>query len=297
MWKHIVLTGVAICSGLLVYAQSRKHFAVENTGEYKKIVINYSATSGTCYLSPSKKSDAFSVYGNKDIDEFNHSFDININGKICTINLKIEDKSSESISQSISNKMFKSGKNFSESIWKIFLNDDKVYDLNLKYGIGDAYIDLSSLAVENLFVNTGSADVSVGYLSGIGNQTRMDTFNVQVDLGSVQMHKLNLANANVIIAEVGFGDAFLDLSDRPKSTSYIDASVGAGNLEVLVPRSGTGIKVMINSTMLCGVKLSKSFHETESDVFVNEYYEEDAENQLIFNIEVSLGNILFKEKK
>jgi hypothetical protein len=48
---------------------------------------------------------------------------------------------------------------------------------------------------------------------------------------------------------------------------------------------------------LCGVKLSKSFHETESDVFVNDFYEEGAEDQLIFNIDVSLGNILFKEKK
>ena len=112
-----MLTGVAICSGLFSYAQSRKHFAVENTGEYKKIVINYSATSGTCYLSPSNKSDAFSVYGNKDIDEYNHSFDKQIKDKICTIDLKIEDKSSESISQSISNKMFKSDKSFSESIF------------------------------------------------------------------------------------------------------------------------------------------------------------------------------------
>ncbi len=39
MWKHIVLTGVAICSGLFAYAQSRKHFAVENTGEYKKLLL------------------------------------------------------------------------------------------------------------------------------------------------------------------------------------------------------------------------------------------------------------------
>ncbi len=297
MWKHIVLTGVAICSGLISYAQSRKHFAVENTGEFKKIEINYTATSGTCYISPSTKSEVFSVYGNKDIDEFNHSFDRNVREGICTIDLKIEDKSTESISQSISNKMFSGGKNFSESIWKVFLTDENIYSLKLNYGIGDAYVDLSGLSVDNLYINTGSADVNIGFLSGIGNQVMMDTFNVKVDLGSVQMRRLNLANAKVIVAEVGFGDAHLDMSDRPKSSSYIDASVGAGNLEVLVPRSGTGIKVMINSTMLCGVKLSKSFHETESDIYVNDYYEEGAEDQLIFNIDVSLGNIIFRERK
>ena len=291
------MTGIAICSGLISYAQHSKYFAIENSGDFKKIVLDYSSTSGVCYVSPSTKPEALSVYGNRDIDDYNHSFDKNLEEKVLSIDLKIEDKTNENYSQSISDRMFKNDKEYNSGVWKIFLSDEKLYDLKMNFGVGDAYIDLSGLNIQNLTVNTGSADVNIGYLSGLSNQHTMDTFNVKVDLGSVQMRRLNLANAKVILAEVGFGDAYLDLSEKPSESSYIEASVGAGNLEVVVPRSGTGIKVIINSSMLCQVKLSKSFKENEPDVFINEFYEEGAENQLVFNVDVSLGTIQFKEKK
>ncbi len=297
MWKRIVMTGVAICSGLISYAQHSKYFAVENTGDFKKIVLDYSSTSGVCYISPSTKPEAFSMYGNRDIDDYNHSFSKTLVNKTLNIDLKIEDKTSDNFSQSISDKMFKREKNDSGGAWKIFLSDEKIYELKMNFGVGDAYIDLSGLQIEKLNVNTGSADINIGYLSGIRNQHRMDTFNVKVDLGSVQMRRLSLANAKVIIAEIGFGDAYLDLSEKPKESSYIDASVGVGNLVVVVPRTGTGIKIMVNSSMLCQVKLSKSFRENSPDVFINEFYEEGGENQLVFNVDVSLGTIQFKEKK
>lgn len=297
MWRHIVLTGVAILSGVGLFAQNKKHFSVDNTSEFKKLVVNFTSSSGTCYLSPSKKGDAFSVYGNKDIDEYNHYFNKEIYNKVCTIDLKIEDKSTESFSQSISYQMFKKEKDFNESLWKVYLSEDKPFDLNLNYGIGEAFIDLSGLAIESLNINTGSANVHIGYLSGIGNQVKMDTFNVKVDLGSLQMRKMNLSNSKVIIAQVGFGNAYLDLSEKPSTSSYIEASVGAGNLEISVPRTGTGIKIIVHSSLLCQVKLSKSFREIDPDVFINEFYEEDADNQLVFDVDVSMGNITFKEKK
>ena len=297
MWRHIVLTGVAIFSIGMLFAQSKKHFTVNNTGRCKKVVLNYSSSSGTCYLGPTQKPDLFSVYGNKDIDEYNHYFDQKIRDNVCTIDLKIEDKSTESFSQSISYKMFRKSKDFNESLWKVYLSEDKSYRLNLNYGIGEAYIDLSGLSIKHLRINTGSADVHVGYLSGIGNPIIMDTLKITVDLGSLQIRKGTLSNAKVIIAEVGFGNAYLDLSGKPDISSYINASVGAGNLEVVVPRTGTGVKVIIHQSLLCQVKLSKSFTETDTDIFVNEYYEEGAAGQLVFDVDVSLGNIIFKDKK
>ena len=127
----------------------------------------------------------------------------------------------------------------------------------------------------------------------------MDTFNVKVDLGSLQLRKANLSNAKVIIADVGFGNAYLDMSDPVTNGSYIEASVGAGNLEVLVPKDkgGTGVKVIIHDSMLCQVKLSNSFFQVEPNVYVNSSYEDGAAKQLVFDIDVSLGNVLVKEKK
>lgn len=296
MWRHIVLTGVAcVCVGTL-FAQ-RKHFSVDNTRDFKKVELNFSTSSGRCYLSPTQEVDAFSVYSNRDIDEFNHSFDKSVVDKVCHIDVKIEDKTNENFSQSISYKVFNNPKNIDESVWKIYLNEDKPYLLNLNYGIGEAYVDLSGLSVEKLNINTGSANVNVGYLSEIGNHIEMDTFNVKVDLGSLQMRKTNLANAKVIIADVGFGNAMLDLSDPPSLNSYIEASVGAGNLDVVVPNTDTGVKILIHDSMLCQVKLSKSFVKIEPNVYVNAFYEEGGSRQLLFDIDVSLGNVTVKEKK
>lgn len=297
MWRHIVLTGAALLCGVVVYGQTRKHFAVDNTRDFKKIVLNYSITSGTCYLSPDQKTDAFSVYSNRDIDDYNHSFDKYVSEKICYIDVKVEDKDNESFSQSISTKVFNSPKSYDEGIWKMYLNEDKPYELNLNYGIGEAFVDLSGLSVEKLNIKTGSANVNVGYLSEIENQVEMDSFNVKVDLGSLNMRKTNLANAKVIIADVGFGNVVMDMSDPPSTSSYIEASVGAGNLQVFIPKSNTGIKVKIHDSMLCQTRLSKSFMEIEPDVYVNEAYEEGGSRQLVFDIDVSLGNVVIKEKK
>ena len=64
----------------------------------------------------------------------------------------------------------------------MYLTDSKPYFLELHYGIGNANIDLSGLAIKTLKVNTGSADVNVGYYSSLENQIDMDTFFVKVDL-------------------------------------------------------------------------------------------------------------------
>ena len=169
------MTGVAICTGFVLHAQHSKYFSIENSRDFKKVTLDYNSTSGVCYLSPSPKSEALSVYGNRDIDNYNHTFDKDLEQKNLNVKLSIEDKTTENFNQSISNRVFKSEKDQGNDTWKIFLSEDKVYDLNLNFGIGDAYIDLSGLNVDNLSVNTGSADVSIGYLSGISNQAVMDT--------------------------------------------------------------------------------------------------------------------------
>ena len=297
MWRHIVLSGLALLGGVVVYGQNQRHFALNNSSEFKKLVLNYTSTSGTTYISPSNKDEVLSVYGNHDIDNFNHSFEQETTSKVCNIDLKIEDKSQENFSQSISYKMFNEREDGDETIWKVYLSEYKPFNLNFNFGFGSSYIDLSGLSIEKMKVSTGSADIRVGYLADIPNQVEMDTFSVKVDLGSLQMRKVNLSRAQVIMAEVGFGNAFLDLSDPPSNGSYIDASVGAGNLEVLVPRMGTGIKVVVHRSLLCQVKLSKVFREVEEDVYVNEFYEEGGDNQLLFDVDVSLGNIVIKDKK
>ena len=74
----------------------------------------------------------------------------------------------------------------------------------------------------------------------------------------------------------------------------VDASVGAGNLEILLPKDGTPVIIHLKDSPLCAVKIAKGFEEVEKNVFVNMSYDANAENLLSFDVDVALGMVRFK---
>lgn len=289
------MVGVVCLAGSST-AQVQKHFKIENNSRYQAVTLNYTSSSGVCYVSPGESDEPIAVYSDRDIDEFNHSFNKSTNNNSLEIDLAIEAKNKQTFSQSISSKVFR-GEKPQDNTWKVFLTEDIPYNLNLNYGVGEAYVDLSALKVNRFHVRTGSADINIGYLTDMPNPIVMDTFNVKVDLGNVVVRKLYMARAENVKAEVGFGSMMLDLAEPPSVPSHVKASVGAGSMEILIPKSDCSIIVRIKDSMLCDVRLTKSFREISDNVYVNELYDEDSDNQLSFDVDVSLGSITFKEKR
>jgi hypothetical protein len=212
--------------------------------------------------------------------------------------LALEEEQSEGLSYTISTKVFGPEKQpQQEKFWKMYLSDAKPYLLDLNYGVGNANIDLSGLAVQNLKVNTGSADVNIGYHSGLENLIEMDTFFVRVDLGSVSAKNLSLARTKYVMANVGFGNLMLDLSTTPVVSNHIVGSVGAGNLIILLPSEDTPVFVKIKDSWLCSVKMTNGLNKVSENTFSNAAYTKDPKNALTFDLDVSMGNIIFKEKQ
>lgn len=295
MWRYSFLLGFVCVFGTSL-AQVQKHFKIEHNSRYKSVTLNYESSSGVCYVGPGESDEPIAVYSDRDIDEFNHSFNKSSNNSSLEINLSIESKNKQTFSQSISSKVFRNEKP-EDNTWKVFLTEDVPYNINLNYGVGEAYIDLSTLKISHFNVKTGSADVNIGYLTDMPNPIVMDTFNVKVDLGNVVVRKLYMAKAENIDAEVGFGTMTLDLSEPPTVPSQVKASVGAGTLEIQIPKSDCSVIIRVKDSMLCDVKLTKSFREISDNVFVNETYDENATNKLSFDVDVSLGTIIFREKR
>ena len=295
MWRIGLLMGL-VCSSLISLAQESKHFKVEQNHKYGSITLNYSASSGVCYLAQGDAEDAVSVYSTRDIDEFNHSFNSQESRNGLVVDLSIEEKNNETFSQSISNKVFAKSKP-EDNIWKVILAEDIVYNLNLSYGIGASFIDLAGLSVTNLKVKTGSADVNIDYLTSMPNNITMDTMDIKVDLGNVNVRQIYLANVRNISAEIGFGNMLLDLAEPMDESCHVRASVGAGSLEVLIPRDEIPVVIRVKKSMLCDVKLTKSFKEIEENVFANMEFDPSDENLLEFDVDVSFGTIIFKEKR
>lgn len=295
MWRYLFLVGI-VCMVGTSNAQVQKHFKIEHNNRYKSVTLNYGSSSGVCYVSPGESDEPIAVYSDRDIDEFNHSFNKSTYNSNLEINLALEDKNKQTFSQSISNKVF-SNPSSEDNTWKVFLAEEIPYDLNLVFGVGEAYVDLSNVKVSSFSVRTGSADVNIGYLTNMPNPVVMDTFNVKVDLGNVVVRKLYMSRAEYVQAEVGFGSMQLDLTEPPSVPSHVRASVGAGTLEILIPKNDCSVIIKIKDSMLCDVRLTKSFKEISDNVFVNEEYDENATDQLTFEVDVSLGNIIFKEKR
>jgi len=153
------------------------------------------------------------------------------------------------------------------------------------------------LAIKKLKINTGSADVNVSYTGGLENKVEMDTFFVKVDLGSLSVKQINLSRSKVIMAEVGFGNIYLDFGTKPEVIPKVKGSVGAGNMIIMLPSDDTvPVMVTINESWLCSVNLSRNLKKVSDNKYANAAYSRNPKNALVFDLDVSMGKIVFKEK-
>jgi hypothetical protein len=297
MQKLLGLTGLGLLVVTLATGQIKRQFSVDDSPQCEQIKLKLKANSGTCFIKPSHNPEILTVFSNLDVDSYAHQFKKEVVGSVCEVMLALEEMQSGTFSQTISSRVFSSENTGQEKFWKMYLNDTKPYVLEMNYGIGKANIDLSGLSVKNLKINTGSADVNVGYSTGLENKVDMDTFYVKVDLGSVHARNLGLAKTKVVIAEVGFGNVMLDLSSVPSVANAIKGNVGAGNLVIMLPSEETPVLVKIKDSWLCSVRIPAYLKKVGNNTFANAAYSKSTQNALTFDLDVSMGNIIFKEKQ
>ena len=296
MHRKIWLTYCGVALAGLAFGQLKKQFTVEDMAACENIRLCVKANSGNCFIKPSQNTEILNVFSNQTESSYAHNFRKEVKGKTCEVLLNLEEIQSDGLSQTISTRFFgASDKPVGDKLWKMYLTDAKPYFLELNYGVGNANIDLSGLAIKKLKINTGSADVNVGYYSKLENQIDMDTFYVRVDLGSVNVKNLNMSRTKFMMADVGFGNMTLDFRNKPLVSNKIKGSVGAGNLTILLPNSETPVMVKIKDSWLCSVKMPHNFKKISANVFANAAYTKEAKNSLTFDLDVSMGNIIFKE--
>jgi hypothetical protein len=294
MRRKILFTWCGLALVFATYGQIKKQFTVEDVPNCEDIKLSLKANSGNCFIKPSQGSELLNVFSNQSEESYSHNFRKEVLGKTCNVSLSLEETQSQGIGQTISTRFFGSEKESSDNIWKMYLTELKPYLLELDYGVGKANVDLSGLSIKKLKINTASADVVIGYLSALGNQIEMDTFFIKVDVGSVNAKNLDLAKMKNLYADVGFGSMTLDFTNRPIMGSKIKGSVGAGNLIILLPKEDTPVLVKIKDSWLCSVKMPAGMKKINETTFASASYTKGAKNALVFDLDVSLGNIIFK---
>jgi hypothetical protein len=295
MWKSFWLAVCVIAVAVVAKGQMKRQFTVENSQACQSVDLLLKANSGDCFIRAGHSSEILNVFSNQDQSSYSHQYRKEIVRNACQIFLNFENTDSRTIGQTISTRMFGDQKPVSNRIWKMYLSDAKPYNLQLEYGVGNAHVDLSGLAIKKLKINTGSADVNIGY-SSLENGVDMDTLSVKVDLGSLHMKNLNLSRTRYTSADVRFGNMTLDFSSSPPLVSNrIEGSVGAGNLTIILPEARTPVLVTINDSWLCSVKIPEGMTKLRANTFVNAAYQENSDKALVFDLDVSMGKIIFKE--
>lgn len=295
MWRSMILALVTSATAFGVSAQAKKQFSVEKIQECEKVVLKLRAKTGNCIIRPSQNEDILNVYSNQDVEEYGHSFSNEVIGTVCSVKLSLEQENMPGVGHKISYRVFGADERPTEKFWKVYLAESTPYILDLDYGLGNANIDLSGLSIEKLKINTGNADVNISYNTEVGNKITMDTFAVKVDMGSLNARHLNLAKSKVVHAEVGFGNMFLDFSNRPTIANHIIGSVGAGNLIIQLPSEDVPVLVTINESWLCSINLSRTLKKIGPNKFANTAYTKNSPNALVFDLDVSMGKIVFRE--
>ena len=294
MVKTVLLAVIGLGIDSIGFSQIKKQFSVEKEPSCTKINLSLKAKTGNCFIRPSQGSDFLNIYSNQDLEQYSHSFSNEIIGKTSTIMLNLEQDSKKGVGKKISYQVFGRDDKPSEKFWKVYLTEQLPYSLSLDYGLGNANIDLSGLSIEKLKIITGSADVDISYSSGLENKVTMDTFYIKVDMGTINARQINLSKSKVVVADVGFGNMYLDFSDKPTVFNHVIGSVGAGNLVIQLPDEDVPVMVKINDSWLCSVNLNKTLKKIGANTFANKSYSKNMKDALTFDLDVSMGKIVFK---
>ncbi len=293
MYRVILLAIVSIgIAEMNVWGQTKTHFTVQDDASCEKINFYLKASSGTCEIRTRNGDTPINIMGLCEEEYVTPEFGQQMEGNVLNAWLNLNDSGKEGFTSKLS-KIFGRKSTDPKNYWNVYLTHFKPYNLDLNYGVGKAYIDLSNIAVEKMKITSGNAHVKVGYHSKMENLIEMDTFMVNVDLGDVEIDRLNMARARTVIAEVGFGTLTMNFDQSPELASEIWVRVGAGSLSINLPEEEIPMMIRIKDTSFRKLKIPSSFVSIRDNVFVNSAYKEDSPNLLTFNIDLSMGNVVF----
>jgi hypothetical protein len=285
--------GITLLVSVSAFSQLKKFYMIKESPSFDTVDFYLKATATNCLINQSiEDNNPLSIYGNPDLEKINPSFKSKVYNNTCYAKLILDEYNSSSFGDRLT---FAMSRNTEENdFWKVSFSEDKIYRLNLNYGFGNADVNLTGSPIKQFKLRSGSADILVGYEAGRGNPIKMDTFFIKADFGSIVAKHMELARAKNVITKIGFGNVMLDFERGVSESCRVDASVGAGNLEIILPEEQTPMIIYIRDSPLCSVRMTKDFEEVEKNVFVNRSYSVDSEKLLTFDIDVALGQVFFK---
>lgn len=295
MWRKSLLLTLVAMTSFALKAQYQNTYTVSDNQEFDKVKFSFNATNGQCTIEPGQDVSIMDIH-NKTEHASSPRYEEKIINRTKEVKVEAAEEHTSTLGSTISRRMF-STQSVDDYTWKVYLSKLKPMDLDLNYAVGDTYIDLSDLPIERLKMKTGNANVIINYKNGLANRLQMDTFMISVDLGTFEARNLHLSRSKNIIADIGFGKVEMDFGRAKEIQTEVKASVGAGNLEIILPKEGIPVRIDVNDSPLCQIKIPKGFEKSSNNGFVTPGFDGNETNYINFSVDVAVGNIVFKNAK
>jgi hypothetical protein len=163
--------------------------------------------------------------------------------------------------------------------WTLFLAQDIPLDLQLDVGASSGEIELGGLAIENLDLTTGAADLRIGFDKP--NPERLSTLHIHSGAAKIELYGLGNANLDELAFDGGLGTYLFDLSGEWQRSANVRILAGASQVTLRLPQE-IGVRVCPGD--LYGEQMNEL--EERDGCYVNGLYDR---SDIVLDIALDLG--------
>jgi hypothetical protein len=163
--------------------------------------------------------------------------------------------------------------------WTLSFAEGVPLDLRLDVGASAGEIELGGLAIENLDLTTGAADLRLGFEKP--NPERLSSLHIYSGAAKLELHELGNANLDELTFDGGLGTYLFDFGGDWQRSANVRILAGASQVTLRLPRE-IGVRV-------CPGELHRDDMdalEERDGCYVNSLY---GESDITLDIDLDLG--------
>lgn len=256
----------------------REDYYEFNTRQFKDLDISISYGLGELYIGPNDKKNKIEgtvLYDFRRIEPKVTLENVSSTGvlTIKTEKIKDYDECRKKI-HDYDNKM------------EFYFPSDIKTDLFLDFGVGDAEIDLTDIAVSKLNINCGLSDVELEINKR--NKVVCKTANIESGLGDLEIYGLGNLAAKSIDINVGLGSADIDMTGDKIYDMDVNVDVGLGSLDMTLPEN-VNIEIYVDASFLSSVDIY-GLDNKKKKYWVTKNWDEDNPT-ISMDVNVGMGSV------
>jgi len=172
-----------------------------------------------------------------------------------------------------------------ENTWNLSLGYNPI-DLTIKAGAYVGDFELGGLALSNLHVSDGAAEVELNFAQP--NRIVMQTLRYETGASNVSLSNLANANFQTMIFESGAGNYELDFSGGLQNDAAVFIETGLSSMSIIVP-AGTNARVSVEGGLSNITVRGEAWEQSG-----NNYTISGSGPTLTITVEMGAGNLILR---